>query len=99
METTNELQGLTVPELRRKYISKRFCIYRGKERGVIGVCRWIEPRSITALGKTHTTNWFRIEVEVSDGYHYPMHKSYWAMEDEIIRIQDEPDEVPFFSGW
>ena len=45
--------------------------------------------------ETHKFIWWRIEVEEYQ-YHW---KSYWVTTDQIIRIQDEPDEVPYYSGW
>lgn len=88
-----------VYELKKKYIGKRFCIFKGTDRGHIGVCRWIEPKSLQVDGETYISTWYRIEVECGDGLYYPKRKSYWAREDQIIRIQDEPDEVPYYSGW
>ena len=86
-------------ELLRKYIGKRFCIFKGENRGNIGKCKWIEARTLSALGETKTFYWYRIEVGFNDGGRYPTYRSFWASEDQIIRIQDEPDEVPYYSGW
>lgn len=99
MDEKDNKTNLELLELRRKYLGKRFCIYRGKYRGNIGKCRWIESKSIEVSGKIITSIWYRIDVQESNGYYFPKTKSYWAMEDQIIRIQDEPDEVPYYSGW
>lgn len=98
IKTETEAEGLNLKELRKKYIGKRFCIFRGIDRGLIGKCRWIEERTFTVPEGTFTVKWYRIEVDISDGY-YTQKKSYWASESDIIRIQDEPDEVPYYSGW
>lgn len=85
-----ESSGMTLQEMRQKYIGRRFCIIEGKHRAIIGKCKWIEPRKVSALGETKTFIWFRLETE---------DKSYWAMMSQIVRIKDEPDEVPYYSGW
>ena len=89
-ENTTEKKGLTIQELRRKYIGKRYCIFAGPHRGLIGKCRWIEPQQATIDGQT--TKWLRWRIEV-DGY------SYWALTEQIIRIKDEPEENPYYCGW
>ena len=99
VKTMTEDEKTTVNELRKKYIGRRFCIYKGINRGLIGKCRWIEARTMKVLGESHTSIWYRLEVPEGDGYYFPKVKSYWEIEDNIIRIQDEPDEIPFRSGW
>lgn len=89
-ESTAEKKPMTLQELRRKYIGKRYCIYAGPNRGIIGKCRWIELNQIDIEGKTHKYLRWRIEV---DGF------SYWASSDQIVRIKDEPEENPYYSGW
>ena len=90
MTEATEKKPLTLQEMRQKYIGKRFCIYAGKNRGVIGKCRWIDMHQVTVDGQVHKWLDWRIEV---NGY------SYWARSDQIIRIKDEPEENPFRDHW
>lgn len=95
MLAIEEAKGMTVREMRQKFIGKRYCIFSGIDRGLIGKCKWIEERELKVENETHKFIWWRIEVEEYQ-YHW---KSYWVTTDQIIRIQDEPDEVPYYSGW